>query len=84
MLAALGDRGVTRVFCEGGGELSAALLNAGLVDDLVVFQAGLALGAEGRPALGAMGIAALAEANRMTLIQTRSLGPDTMSVWRKP
>ncbi len=84
MLAALADRGVTRVFCEGGGELSAALLNAGLVDDLVVFQAGLALGAEGRPALGAMGIAALAEAKRMTLIQTRSLGPDTMSVWRKP
>ena len=84
MLGALADRGVTRVFCEGGGELSAALLNAGLVDDLVVFQAGLALGAEGRPALGAMGIAALAEAKRMTLIQTRSLGPDTMSVWRKP
>ena len=84
MLAALADRGVTRVFCEGGGELSAALLNAGLVDDLVVFQAGLALGAEGRPALGAMGIAALAEAKRMTLIQTRSLCPDTMSVWRKP
>ena len=84
MLGALADRGVTRVFCEGGGELCAALLNAGLVDDLVVFQAGLALGAEGRPALGAMGIAALAEAKRMTLIQTRSLGPDTMSVWRKP
>ncbi len=83
ILATLGAAGLTRVYCEGGGGLAAALLGAGLVDDLILFQAGLALGAEGRPALGVMGIAALAEAERFALISSRSLGPDTVSVWRK-
>ena len=83
MLAMLGREGLTRVYCEGGGGLGAALLGAGLVDDLVLFQAGLALGAEGRPALGGMGIAALAEARRFELISTRQIGADSMSIWRK-
>jgi diaminohydroxyphosphoribosylaminopyrimidine deaminase/5-amino-6-(5-phosphoribosylamino)uracil reductase len=84
MLETLGREGLTRVYCEGGGAIAAALLGAGLVDDLVLFQAGVALGAEGRPALGAMGIAALAEAERFALVSTRQIGTDCLSVWRKP
>jgi diaminohydroxyphosphoribosylaminopyrimidine deaminase/5-amino-6-(5-phosphoribosylamino)uracil reductase len=83
LMTALGSAGLTRVYCEGGGGLGAALLSAGVVDDLVVFGAGLALGAEGRPALGVMGIAALAEADRFDLVETRAMGGDTMTVWRK-
>lgn len=81
MLAALGAEGLTRVFCEGGGALAAALLGAGLVDRLAVFAAGLALGAEGRPALGAMGLARLAEAPRFRLAEVRPVGPDTLQIW---
>ena len=47
MLTQIGRRGITRVFCEGGGALAASLLDADLVDELVVFTAGLAIGAEG-------------------------------------
>src|SRR5690606_14503224 len=47
-MQALGSAGLTRVFCEGGGELAASLLRAGLVDRLASFTAGLALGADGR------------------------------------
>lgn len=83
LLEVLGREGLTRVYCEGGGGLAAALLGAGLVDDLVLFQAGLALGAEGRPALGVMGIAKLAEAERFALMRTRSIGTDTVSIWRR-
>jgi diaminohydroxyphosphoribosylaminopyrimidine deaminase/5-amino-6-(5-phosphoribosylamino)uracil reductase len=60
-LAALGEAGLTRVFCEGGGTLAAALLAADLVDTLWLVTAG-AIGAEGTPAVGAMGVAALSEA----------------------
>ncbi|GAA0294234.1 bifunctional diaminohydroxyphosphoribosylaminopyrimidine deaminase/5-amino-6-(5-phosphoribosylamino)uracil reductase RibD [Rhodovulum strictum] len=82
-LQALGAAGLTRVFCEGGGSLGAALLAAGLVDELVGFTAGLALGAEGRPALGALGLARLAEAPRFRLIETRAIGDDVMHRWER-
>ncbi len=82
-LTALGAAGLTRVFCEGGGRLAASLLKAGLVDELVGFTAGLALGAEGRPALGTMGIAALAEAPRFALVESKAVGGDVMHRWRR-
>ncbi len=81
-LSLLGQEGLTRVFCEGGGALAASLLNAGLVDDLAVFTAGMAIGAEGRPAIAAMGLAKLTEAPRFTLTQTRQIGADTLQMWR--
>jgi len=83
LLGALGERGLTRVFCEGGGALAASLLQAGLVDELVGFTAGLALGAEGRPALGALGLEALGEAPRFDLVETRGVGGDVMHRWRR-
>ncbi|SHJ15538.1 bifunctional diaminohydroxyphosphoribosylaminopyrimidine deaminase/5-amino-6-(5-phosphoribosylamino)uracil reductase RibD [Wenxinia saemankumensis] len=82
VLAALGARGLTAVFCEGGGALAASLICAGLVDRLVTFQAGLAIGAEGTPALAAMGLGRLAEAPRFVLEEVRPLGPDTLATWR--
>jgi len=80
-LGQLGAAGLTRVFCEGGGTLAAALLSAGCADALVTFSAGLAIGAEGRPALGAMGLDRLAAAPRFTLRETRAIGDDAMQLW---
>ena len=82
MLAALGARGLTTVFCEGGGQLAGALLMAGLVDELVTFTAGVALGAEGQPALGALGLDRLAEAPRFRLDRLSTVGPDALAHWR--
>jgi diaminohydroxyphosphoribosylaminopyrimidine deaminase/5-amino-6-(5-phosphoribosylamino)uracil reductase len=84
VMRALGEAGLTRVFCEGGGTLAAGLLLADLVDDLVVMSAGLALGAEGTPAIGAMGIAALDEAPRFALRSFDQVGGDVISHWRRP
>ncbi len=83
MLAALGARGLTRVFCEGGGQFAAALLHAGLVDRLVAFTAGIALGAEGWPALSALGIDRLADAPGFALRESRAVGGDVMSLWER-
>ncbi len=82
-LEILGKQGITRVFCEGGGSLAAALIGHDLVDELVGFTAGLALGAEGRPALAAMGIGGLAEAPRFRLVETRDVGGDVLHRWAR-
>jgi len=83
LLAALGARGLLRVFCEGGGAMAASLLNAGLVDDLVVFSAGRVLGAEGTPAVGALGIDRLDAAPGFDFVETRMIGADVMQRWRR-
>lgn len=82
-MAALADQGITRVFCEGGGMLAASLLQAGLVDELVVYSAGTAIGAEGTPMLAAMGVDHLASAPRFALDSVRSIGNDIRHVWRR-
>ncbi len=81
VLEALGQRGITRLFCEGGGTMAASMLQADLVDHLVGFTAGIAIGAEGTPSIGAMGLDELAEAPRFRLLESRAVGPDVMHHW---
>lgn len=81
VLETLANQGLTRVFCEGGGAFGASLLAAGCVDELVVFTAGLAIGAEGQPGLGVMGLSSLADAERFHLAEARTIGPDVMTRW---
>ncbi len=81
VLQELGAQGLTRVFCEGGGGLAASLLAADLVDELVGYSAGITIGAEGLPAIGALGLSRLSEAPRFKLIECRALGADVMHRW---
>lgn len=83
MLQVLGQEGLTRVFCEGGGQLAASLLVAGLVDEVIGFTAGLALGAGGLPALGPLPGGTLADAPRFRLVETRAVGGDVLHRWRR-
>ncbi len=80
-LRVLGRAGLTRVLCEGGGTLAASLLSAAAIDRLAVFGAGLALGAEGAPSVGALGLERLAEASKFRLNELRTVGPDTLQCW---
>ncbi|KIT16543.1 Riboflavin biosynthesis protein RibD [Jannaschia aquimarina] len=80
-LAILGREGLTRVYCEGGGQLAASLLAAGLVDRLELYSAGAVIGAEGRPSIGPMGLNLLARAPRMELLTSRAIGADLYTVW---
>lgn len=81
-LKSLASKGITRVFCEGGGALSASLLSQGLVDELVFFSAGTVIGAEGIPSLADLGITKLSEAPRFELAEVRRVGADTLQRWR--
>jgi diaminohydroxyphosphoribosylaminopyrimidine deaminase/5-amino-6-(5-phosphoribosylamino)uracil reductase len=82
-LRSLAAQGLTRVFCEGGGTLAAALIRANLVDELALFTAGALIGADGQPALAALGLTALADAPRLTLKETRRWGNDALSLWSR-
>jgi len=75
-LAALAREGLTELLVEGGGGLAAALLRAGLVDELHWLAAPSLLGAEGRPAVAALGIARLAERPALDVLEVRRLGED--------
>jgi len=81
MLQRLGERGLTRILCEGGGRLAGALLAADLVDEVVTYTAGLAIGSEGIPAVGAMEVAALKLAPRFRLASTARVGDDVRARW---
>lgn len=81
MLRKLGSEGLTRVFCEGGGQLAASLLLHDLVDELHVFTAGAALGAEGYPGIGALGVERLADAPRFQLVDVLPEGADLHHIW---
>ncbi|MEP2920054.1 MAG: bifunctional diaminohydroxyphosphoribosylaminopyrimidine deaminase/5-amino-6-(5-phosphoribosylamino)uracil reductase RibD [Sulfitobacter sp.] len=83
VLQQLGAHGLTRIFSEGGSAVAASLLQADLVDRLIGFTAGVVIGAEGLPALGAMGLARLAAAQRYALHSTQAVGPDVMHIWTR-
>ncbi|PLS22559.1 bifunctional diaminohydroxyphosphoribosylaminopyrimidine deaminase/5-amino-6-(5-phosphoribosylamino)uracil reductase RibD [Amylibacter cionae] len=81
VLEALANQGITRLFVEGGGQVAASFLQAGVVDELALFSAGVAIGADGRPNLGAFGVDALKDAPRFTRKSVTTLGPDILSIW---
>lgn len=79
-LSILGGNGLTEVFVEGGGELGAALLRGGLVDEIHWFASPMFLGSDGRPALGPLGIGALRDSCRLRDMRVQRVGHD-IHVW---
>ena len=76
VVQALADEGLSRLFVEGGGQVAASFLRCGLVDRLEWFRAPVLLGGEGRPGVGALAVAALAEAPHFRRVAVHELGPD--------
>jgi diaminohydroxyphosphoribosylaminopyrimidine deaminase/5-amino-6-(5-phosphoribosylamino)uracil reductase len=81
-LAALGERGITRLLVEGGGHLAAAFARAGLIDRLVWVHAPMLIGGDGIPAIAETGLEALSEAPSFTRLSTETVGDDVLTVFR--
>lgn len=75
-LAAIRRRGATSVLIEGGGEVAASFLRAGLVDRLEWFRAPILLGGEGRPCVAALALANLADAPKFRRVSVEPCGDD--------
>ncbi|HEX7884355.1 MAG TPA: RibD family protein [Phenylobacterium sp.] len=72
----LAAEGLSDLFVEGGGQVAGSFLRCGLVDALEWFRAPILIGGEGRPGIGALAVAALAEAPHFRRVEVSALGPD--------
>lgn len=75
-LAAINRRGVSSVLIEGGGQVAASFLRAGVVDRLEWFRAPILLGGEGRPCVAALALARLSDAPRFRRLAVEPCGDD--------
>lgn len=76
LVAALVDLECNEVLVEAGPVLNGALLAAGLVDELVVYQAAHALGGTALPMFALPPLAAMADRPEFTLAGARRVGDD--------
>src|SRR6202011_6030380 len=83
-LGALGERGITRLLVEGGAQLAAALLRAGLVDRLAWVHAPLLIGGDGVPAIAGFGLEALADAPGFERVSMEAVGDDVLTIFQVP
>lgn len=80
-IAGLAD--VQYLLVEGGAAAAAAFLKAGLVDRLLLYRAPILIGG-GRPALGDIGLAGLADAHgQWQRVDARLLGKDQLEVYER-
>lgn len=75
LLDDLGQEGINELHVEAGPVLSAAFLGAGLVDELLVYQAPMLIG-EGRPLAHLPPLTALGDARRWRYVEAVPVGED--------
>ncbi len=78
LLARLAARGVTHLLVEGGAQVDARFLEAGLVDRLVVFVAPKLVGADGIPLVAGRGPARMADALALADVRVERVGDDVL------
>ncbi len=76
VLRAIRRAGAGSVLIEGGGQVAASFLRAGLVDRLEWFRAPVLLGGEGRPCVAALALAKLADAPKFRRLSAEPVGDD--------
>jgi diaminohydroxyphosphoribosylaminopyrimidine deaminase/5-amino-6-(5-phosphoribosylamino)uracil reductase len=75
LMAELGRRGINELHVEAGPALNGALLQSGLVDELLLYLAPIVIG-PGRPLAALQALPALAAARRFAFIECTPVGTD--------
>lgn len=81
-LRTLGREGLTRVLVEGGSEVAASLLRAGLADRIAWFHAPFLIGGDGTAAVASLGGARLSELARYRRDRVGTCGADLLTQLR--
>jgi diaminohydroxyphosphoribosylaminopyrimidine deaminase / 5-amino-6-(5-phosphoribosylamino)uracil reductase len=79
----LAARGITRLLAEAGPILAAALIEADLVDEAVLFRSQAALGADGIDALEGQSLGALVRSPRLRATRVEPAGPDSVEFFER-
>ena len=82
VLQLLAARGINEVQVEAGATLAGAFLDAGLVDELLLYVAPVILGNHARPMFGGVDVGTMAERVELEVVDTRRLGPDVRVLLR--
>lgn len=83
MLAKEAERGVSRVLAEGGAHMAAALLDADLIDEVMLFSTGRAIGPQGLPALVDRPLTAVTGSSGFRSSEREELGDDVLTVYER-
>ena len=83
-MKALAAAGLTRVLVEGGGQIAASLIQAGLIDRIAWFHAPGVMGGDGWPGVRGFGLEKLAMMPRFLRQRVTLLGADTLTELKRP
>lgn len=82
-LRQLGGRGLTRILVEGGAAVAASFLDAGLVDEIILFRSPVDIGPGGIPAFAPGALESLASGCHFQPAERRKFGPDRMIRYKR-
>ena len=81
LLQKMAQQGANEVLTECGGTLAGGLIAAGLVNQLLIYQAPLLLGDKGLP-MARLNIATMVAGRKLTLLESRGIGTDTRLMYK--
>lgn len=83
VLALLARRDINEVQVEAGATLAGALLQSGLVDELLLYVAPVLLGPSARPLFGGLDIQTMAQRVQLEMVESRRIGDDMRLLLRR-
>ncbi|MBV7299100.1 bifunctional diaminohydroxyphosphoribosylaminopyrimidine deaminase/5-amino-6-(5-phosphoribosylamino)uracil reductase RibD [Enterovibrio paralichthyis] len=83
-MRALAARGINHIWVEAGATLAGSLLSAGLVDELIVYQAPKLMGTDSRALVNLSGITSMDEVPAYRLTDVARIGNDVRLRMQKP
>ena len=81
LIDTLADKAINQVLVEAGPNLGTALLKAGVIDEIVIYQAPVLLGS-GKSWVTDLGISTIEDGLSLTQISTEKIGPDLKSRYK--
>ncbi|MCH8839243.1 MAG: RibD family protein [Planctomycetes bacterium] len=82
VLGLLAERGITRLMVEGGHQIHTSFLASRFVDEIAWFRSATAIGGDGLPVFGPLGVETPGQALRFRRTAFEELGDDTLELFR--
>ena len=82
-LRTLSDKGITRLMVEGGAQVAASFVEAGLVDEVWLLRGPNEIGADGVAALGALPLSAITQSSSFRVRASEKLDHDTLTIYQR-
>ena len=82
LMAELAKQEINHIWVEAGACLAGALLSAGLVDELIIYQAPKLMGSDSRGLIDLQGLTAMSQVPLLEITDVRMVGPDLRIIAR--